>query len=56
VDGLNRRVSQADVVKTYQPARDAYRAASAADGIVIVEGEDKPAVAAKWLLASLRGK
>jgi len=56
VDGLNRRVTAADLARTYDPTRVAYRAAGGGGRFTV---DVEPASAeeiAHWLLAQTQGE
>jgi hypothetical protein len=55
VDGLNRRVPNDVLARTYEPTRTAYRAAGAQDRLLIVGEGDKADSTARWLLSLLKG-
>jgi hypothetical protein len=54
VDGLNRRVSAEIIEKTYEPARQAYRAADSAKHLQLEGEEIAKETDARWLLRQLR--
>jgi hypothetical protein len=56
VDGLNRRVAQKELDRTYAPTRAAYQAAGAAQRFVLRSEPASQEEVARWLIEQLKGK
>jgi cephalosporin-C deacetylase-like acetyl esterase len=56
IDGLNRRVSEADLAKTYEPTRTVYRSANAAERLSLHGEPTSEEQVAGWLAQALKGR